>query len=729
MTITVTGKGDFARLQRFSNGDFTSYELYIPAIDELVFQSARTLPDSVNIVSIHTPSLILVNGKSYPFDLGQVDPIGSVAVEALRQTIELAKQVGARVVVVHGASHNTFLESSEEGLQRVAHRVRSLIDLASKQGVTLCFETDVLWHNLFYSRRALLARREDFVYFKKLLPQVKITADFEHLSLTYHFEQFVAHCGGEGEFLKMYSEVAQRKFEVDCQEYIKKNFSLLQQGFKEYLSLFFDTFRDCIEHIHINGSDPCNYLFNPKTSLPFLGEHLALGLVEGEISDKFDYTHICSLLNSLPVEKQIYAVLEIWCLDKDVFLRKSLDSKRFLEHTLSTTSHKINEQEGNIMNTLTNTTNNKNTTHSTNTNDSLTAHSIFIRGREIKDFGRPFIIAEIGMNHNGDVALAKNIIDAAKEAGADCAKFQSWTKSSLFSRKVYEGNAGLEKDIDVYSFGAGNVLETYRELKRYCDQIGIIFSTSVFNEVEADFFLDELNMDFVKIASMDLNNFPFLEYVAKKNKPMILSTGLSTLPEIAEAVQVITKYNTQLVILHCLSVYPDAAQGLGAGVAGEEKGVGINLNNIEMLRTNFGCPVGFSDNAPGVYMPLGAAAKGACVIEKHFTIDKNMAGWDHTISADVEDMKMIVEGSRLISAGLGRHQRVLSQKEMNMRSVFRRSVVLRHDLPAGQVLKREDLDFKRPGTGIEPKHWTFLVGRALRVNLKKDDMLKVEDLV
>ncbi len=345
MTITVTGKGDFTLLQQFQPGDFRSYELYLPFIDASVFENVRKLYLSVNIVSIHTPSSILVNGKTYPFDLGQLDPIGSVSVEALRQTIELASQVGAKIVVVHGASYNAFLEQMEKCLERVANRVHELIIWADKKGVQLCFETDVQWHNLFYSRRALLATPEQFTIFKKFIPDAMITADFEHLSLTYHFNEFISYCGGEEAFLRTYSEIAQRKFEVDCQKFITDHFVKLQEGFTKYLTQFFDVFHDSIEHIHINGSDPCNYLFNPKTSLPFLGEHLSLGLVEREISDKFDYSVISSLLLSLPAEKNIYAVLEIWCLDKEMFIAKSLHSKKFLERKLASGSLKEQSTE------------------------------------------------------------------------------------------------------------------------------------------------------------------------------------------------------------------------------------------------------------------------------------------------------------------------------------------------------------------------------------------------
>lgn len=723
MTLLVTGKGDLTILPLFQPDDFASYELYLRIIDESAVEKVVQLPAHTRIISIHTPAQIMVGGKSYPFDLGQPDPIGYISLQALQEIITIAKKCKAKIVVVHGASYNAFLESQEEAMRRLADRVRPLLD--DKQ-VRLCFETDVLWHNLFYSRRALLTSPDDFKLLKFLLPgKVKITADFEHLSITFHFREFLAHIGGENVFLQHYSEIAQRKFEVDCQEFIKKNFTFLQEKFQLHLHSFFTTFHDDIEHIHINGSDCCNYLFHPQTSLPFIGEHLPLGLVENNVfgntvSDKFDYSFVASLLHSLPGDKTIHMVMEIWRTDQQAFIQAARESKKFLEkylaqEQLALQNHRQSTPTQLKWLSLPSYWNSENGT------------TVYIRDREISNFGRPFIIAEIGSNHNGDLEMAKKLIDAAAASGADCAKFQSWTKLSLFSKKIYENNAALEKDIDLYSFGLRDTLQAYRELKAYCDRKGIIFATSVFNEAEADFFVDELEMDFIKVASMDVNNLPFLEYLAKKGKPLVLSTGLSTMPEIAEAVQIIRKHTSKLILLHCLSVYPDAQQGLGSAVAGELD-AGINLNNIEMLRTAFELPVGFSDNAPGTYVPLAAIAKGACVIEKHFTLDKNLPGWDHAISADPRELKMIVEGSHIIHDALGSSQRILSSKEWNMRSVFRRSIVFSRDLPAGHALTPQDLVFKRPGTGLEPKQASFLIGRTLRKAVPADDLLRLEDL-
>ena len=338
MTIIVTGKGDFHLLPRFVEGDFTHYELYLGTIDNSTPKQIQQLPHHIRIVSIHTPSSITVNGKPYPFDLGQQDPIGKAAFGALEQTIGLGKQTGAKVIVVHGASYNAFMESKEEAMRRLANRIRPLLQKLSeetKENPKLCFETDVLWHNLYYSRRALLTTKEDFQLLQTLLPQpLKITADFEHLSITFHFQRYLAHCGGEIVFLKKYSEIAQKKFELDCQEFIKNNFISLQREYKEYLKDFFTAFHDQIEHIHLNGSDCCNYLFHPKTVLPFVGEHLPLGFSEHGVSDKLDYSYIASLLSTLPKEKSIHAVLEIWRTEPEAFIACSRESKKFLEGSL-----------------------------------------------------------------------------------------------------------------------------------------------------------------------------------------------------------------------------------------------------------------------------------------------------------------------------------------------------------------------------------------------------------
>lgn len=343
--------------------------------------------------------------------------------------------------------------------------------------------------------------------------------------------------------------------------------------------------------------------------------------------------------------------------------------------------------------------------------------------KEIKNFGEPYIIAEIGANHNGDVELAKKMIDVAKEKGADCVKFQSWSKSSVFSKKKYEDNFFLGDDyrdredydleaiVDEYSLSK----EEQKILKKYCDEVNIGFASTPFSKGEVNFLVDELNVDFIKVASMDLNNYPFLEYIAKRDKPIVLSTGLSKLSEIDKAVDTILKQgNKKLILLHCVSEYP-------------VKYDDINLNNIDMLRNLYNRPVGFSDHSLGFSVALLSIAKGVCIIEKHFTLDKNMEGWDHKVSVNPEELEVITKESKKIYKSLGSYQRIVNESKERIKE-FRRSIVLTRNMKKGETLKLRDLDYKRPGIGIKPEEVKYVVGRELKVDKRYDELLQWKDL-
>ena len=252
---------------------------------------------------------------------------------------------------------------------------------------------------------------------------------------------------------------------------------------------------------------------------------------------------------------------------------------------------------------------------------------------KICEFEKPYIIAEIGSNHNGDMNLAKKMIDEAKRCGADCVKFQSWSKDTIFSEKVYQDNYFLKDDyrnrtdytlkeiVDEYSINR----EDHYLLNEYCKKVGIDFNSTPFSKSEVDLLVDELDVPFIKIASMDLNNIPFLTYVAGRGKPVVISTGLCGLADVSDAVECLQKNGCQkIILLHCVSIYPPADDM-------------VNLNNIDMLRNTFGCKVGYSDHTIGTVAPLLAMAKGVCIIEKHFTLDKSMVGWDHKVSANPEE--------------------------------------------------------------------------------------------
>lgn len=342
----------------------------------------------------------------------------------------------------------------------------------------------------------------------------------------------------------------------------------------------------------------------------------------------------------------------------------------------------------------------------------------------IENFGSPYIIAELGSNHNGDMELARRLILSAKNAGCHCVKFQSWTKDSIFAQKVYEENYFLKDDYRSRSdFTLEEIVEKFSiseqelvTMRDFCKEVAIDFASTPFSRREVDVLVDVLEAPFIKVASMDLNNYPFLDYIARKGKPVMLSTGLSTMSEIDRAVQTIENAgNKNIMLLHCVSIYPPSDEM-------------VHLNNIDMLRANYpDYPVGFSDHTIGVAIPLASVAKGACIVEKHFTLDKNMFGWDHKVSATEDEMKEIVDGSDRISKALGSYRRLVSNADLDKIPAFRRSIVAARDIPVGKKIERDDLDFKRPGTGIEPQYLNLLIGRIAKVDIPYDKLLSNED--
>jgi len=345
--------------------------------------------------------------------------------------------------------------------------------------------------------------------------------------------------------------------------------------------------------------------------------------------------------------------------------------------------------------------------------------------KRIFNYCKPYIIAELGSNHNGDMELARKLIVEAKQSGADCVKFQSWSKDSIFSKKKYKDNYFVADDYrDRSDFTLEEIVEEYSiseeellEMTKFADDLGIDCTSTPFSKKEADFLVDKMNTPFIKVASMDLNNYPFLEYLAAKGKPMVISTGLSELYEIDKAVSVIENVgNDQICILHCVATYPPVDSD-------------VNLNNIKTLMAIYpNYPIGFSDHTLGTAIPLASVALGACLIEKHFTLDKNMEGWDHKISATKDEMSEIVENSKRISDALGVF-RISATESDEKKSEFRRSIVITRDIKKGEVLNAEDIDYKRPGGAFPPEMTEFLIGRTVNKDLLFDHIIKKEDLV
>jgi len=342
---------------------------------------------------------------------------------------------------------------------------------------------------------------------------------------------------------------------------------------------------------------------------------------------------------------------------------------------------------------------------------------------EVYNYSKPYIIAEIGANHNGDMELAKKMILAAKECGCHAAKFQSWTNESLVSKEEYDRNQSYDDSPKKHFGSLEQMVEKYYlreeqhfELKEYCESIGIDFCSSPFSIPEVD-LLVKLDVPFLKIASMDINNYPLLKHIARTGKPVVLSTGMSTISEIDQAISLIrSEGNNQIVVLHCISIYPP-----------ENKD--IHLRNITMLQQTFGVPIGFSDHTFGTSIPLASIALGACVIEKHFTLDKSLEGWDHEISAAPDEMQIICRDGLAIGEALGNFVRVVSEDEESKKLKFRRSVVASKDLKKGAIITENDLKYKRPGTGLPPDKYEDILGRVLNKDLIKDQLLKREDLI
>ena len=345
--------------------------------------------------------------------------------------------------------------------------------------------------------------------------------------------------------------------------------------------------------------------------------------------------------------------------------------------------------------------------------------------KEIANFSKPYIIAELGSNHNGDMELARKLIVEAKQSGADCVKFQSWSKNTLFAQKKLDDNYFIEDDYrDRDDYTLEEIVEAYSisedellEMKSFADQVGIDCTSTPFSKKEADFLVEEMNTPFIKVASMDLNNYPFLEYLAAKGKPMVISTGLSELYEIDKAVSVIEKVgNDQICILHCVATYPPIDSE-------------VNLNNIKTLMATYpGYPIGFSDHTLGTAIPLASVALGACLIEKHFTLDKNMEGWDHKVSATKDEMSEIVENSKRISNALGVFRISATESDEKKRE-FRRSIVITREMKKGEVVSPSDIDYKRPGGGFAPEMTEFLIGRTVSKDLQNDHVLTDTDMV
>ena len=328
---------------------------------------------------------------------------------------------------------------------------------------------------------------------------------------------------------------------------------------------------------------------------------------------------------------------------------------------------------------------------------------------------QPLIIAEIGINHNGDVELAKKMIDAAAEAGADVVKFQTFSPERLYveefakSKKIKFG----DKEMSLWDFIDEVKLswDDTKKLKEYAESRGIGFLSTPFSFEDAD-FLESIGVEAFKVASTDLTTYPFIEHIAKKGKPIILSTGTSTIGEIEEAVNIIKNTgNDKIVLLHCISIYPAPPET-------------IYLKSIEILKNIFRLPVGFSDHTEGIHIPIAAITLGAQVIEKHFTIDRNLPGPDQAGSMTPDELRLLRKASDEIWKALGDGWKIMTEDEKNVSKMARRSIVAKKDIPEGEIISLENVTFKRPAMGVEAKYYQYLIGKKTKKNVRFDEILE-----
>ncbi len=344
--------------------------------------------------------------------------------------------------------------------------------------------------------------------------------------------------------------------------------------------------------------------------------------------------------------------------------------------------------------------------------------TISIAGQPVGPGEPCFVIAEAGVNHNGQIEIAHRLIDAAVDAGADAVKFQTFSADRLVTVDAPKAGYQVETtggDESQYAMLKRLELgpEMHRQLMNHCWDRGILFMSTPFDEQSAD-LLYNFDVAVFKLPSGEIPNLPFLAYVARFGKPLIVSTGMSTLDEVRTAVQTIRRAgNKQIALLHCVSSYPTAPEDM-------------NLRAMQTMRAAFDLPVGFSDHTPGIEIPLAAAALGACIVEKHFTLDRSLPGPDHRASLEPYELAAMVVGIRKVEAALGDGVKEPRPGELEVAVVVRKSLVAACDIEAGTALTAEMIAIKRPGTGLAPALHDSLVGKTTVVAIPQGTLISRE---
>jgi N-acetylneuraminate synthase len=323
------------------------------------------------------------------------------------------------------------------------------------------------------------------------------------------------------------------------------------------------------------------------------------------------------------------------------------------------------------------------------------------------------------VNHNGSLDLAYQLIDVAKEAGADAVKFQTFKAENVVSRlgdkaEYQKKMTGSDKSQLEMIKKLEISFEDFIKLKKYCNKKGIMFLSTPFDHQSIDFLYNLI--DIYKIPSGEIINHPYLKHIAAKNKPIIMSTGMANLGEVEEAINTIRAVNSKakISLLHCTTNYPTPYEE-------------VNLKAMQTLADAFKLPVGYSDHTLGIEVPVAAVAMGAKIIEKHFTLDKNLSGPDHKASLEPDELKGMVKVIRNIEVAMGDGIKKPNKSEIEIMKVARRSLIATRDIRAGEIIKESDITIKRPGTGVLPKFKEIIIGMKILKNVSKDEIIKWED--
>ena len=332
------------------------------------------------------------------------------------------------------------------------------------------------------------------------------------------------------------------------------------------------------------------------------------------------------------------------------------------------------------------------------------------------------IIAEAGVNHNGDINLAKKLIDAAADAGADYVKFQIFKTELLVSKKAKKAEYQIknQKAENNSQFDMLKKLElaedTHYELINYCKQKNIKFLSTAFDFQSID-FLASLNIDFFKIPSGELTNYPYLKKIAEKQLPVVISTGMADLQEIKQALGVFNlhnfyKNNKNITVLHCSSEYPTPMEL-------------VNLSAMNTIGQEFNVAIGYSDHTLGIEIPIAAVAMGATVIEKHFTLDNNLPGPDHKASLEPDELKNMVLSIRNIEKAMGNGKKEPNKLEKKNKPLVRKSIIAKQNIKKGEILTEKNITTKRPGTGLSPFLWDKVIGTKAVKDFNTDDFIDI----